>query len=126
MDKNFPSSAIESFLAFLRTAQDEYRRADLNEQESNAVTQDILHSLELCKHSYHEYAKLSKGLGEVRRKRRDAKDTRTMLGPIAQWVEEHQTLVKGIECLLGEVRKAERSTQNRVYTPRTNFEEELL
>lgn len=36
--------------------------SEVNEQEANNETQDILHSLELQDHDYHDFARLSKEL----------------------------------------------------------------
>lgn len=42
------------------------------------------------------------------------------LGPVLAWLDENRAVVKSLERLPGEVRRAERRTENRVYTPRTN------
>lgn len=68
------SEHIEGFLNFLREAQREYNIAADDEKSANGATQDILHSIELGEHKYHEYARLSKALREVRQERRRAKD----------------------------------------------------
>lgn len=47
-----------------------------------------------------------------------AKDRLTMTAPVGSWLEQNQAVVKGLERLLGEIRKAEKSTENRVYIPR--------
>ena len=41
-----------------------------------------------------------------------------MTAPVGSWLEQNQAVVKGLERLLGEIRKAEKSTENRVYIPR--------
>ena len=112
------SNGIESFLDFLREANTQLNIAVMVEQETNDQTQDILHRLELQDHTYHDYAALSKELKKVRQERRDAKDKITCLSPIVEWAEGNKTVVKGLEQLLGAVRKAERSTEQRIYTPR--------
>ena len=68
------SEHVENFLNFLREAQREYNIAADDEKSANGATQDILHSIELEEHKYHEYARLSKALREVRQERRRAKD----------------------------------------------------
>lgn len=93
--------------------------AEADDQEANGATQDILHSLELQEHGYHEYAQLSRQLRDVRRKRRAAKDTMSFCAPVLSWAEANRNVVKGLERLLGDVRKAERSAEGRIYTPRT-------
>lgn len=112
------SEKIDAFLSFLRDCEQRYNMADADEQEAQDATQDILHSLELQEHSYQEFAKLAKELRNVRRKRRAGKDTMNELGPILIWLDQNRFVVKGIERLLGDVRKAERATENRIYMPR--------
>lgn len=92
--------------------------AEADEQEANYETQDILHSLELETHTYQEYAKISKRMAVVRQKRRVAKDTICHAQPILDWAENNRNVVKSLERLLGDVRKAEKRTQNRVYVPK--------
>ena len=41
------SEQIDMFLSFLRDCEQQYRMAEADEQETNNITQDILHSLEL-------------------------------------------------------------------------------
>lgn len=112
------SQQIEAFLAFLRDCEQRYRMAEADEQDANGATQDILHSLELEPHEYHEYAKLGKELMGVRRRRRTAKDTMNIMAPVLAWNDENRNIIKSLERLLGEVRKAEKYTEGRIYTPR--------
>lgn len=56
------SQGIEAFLSYLRETEKRYHMAELDEQEANDETQDILHSLELQDHDYHDFARLSKEL----------------------------------------------------------------
>lgn len=113
------SGQIENFLAFLRDCEQQYRIAQAEEQDANSATQDILHSLELEEHDYRDFARLSKELRGVRQTRRRAKDAMSVLEPVLSWAEGNRTVVKSLERLLGDVRKAEKSTENRIYTPRT-------
>lgn len=112
------SKQIEDFLAYLRDTESKYHMAQATEEEKFAETNDLLHRLELQEHSYHEYAKLAKEIAEVRKERRDAKDFISMSDPIIYWIDANKTCIKSLEQLLGDVRKAERATENRIYTPR--------
>lgn len=112
------SKSIETFLDFLRESNQQFNIAVMVEQETNDRTQDILHRLELQQHTYHEYANLSKELRDTRKERRNAKDKISCLAPIVTWSEDNKNVIKGLEQLLGAVRKAERSTEQRIYTPR--------
>lgn len=114
------SKDLERFLDFLKSAESQLDQAMAGQQEAEAETQDILHSLELEKHSYHEMAALSRKLAEIRQTRRQHKDTAAQLTPVAEWAKENDAAVRSLQRLLGDVRKTERSTQNRFYTPRTN------
>lgn len=114
------SKELEQFLDFLKSAESQLDQATTGQQEAEAETQDILHSLELEKHSYHEMAALSRKLAEVRQNRRQHKDNAAQLAPVVEWARGNIEVVRGLQRLLGDVRKVERSTQNRFYTPRTN------
>lgn len=111
------SKSIEDFLAFLREIEQSYYAADTEESEANAETQDLLHCIELEEHTYNEFAKLSKGLREIRKKRRKAKETMAQCSPVLGWIDQNRGVVKGLEALLGQVRKAERVSEgpNLVY-----------
>ena len=54
------SQGLDSFLSYLREAEQRYHMAETVEQEANDETQDILHIIELQDHDYHEFARLSK------------------------------------------------------------------
>lgn len=114
------SKDLERFLDFLKSAESQLDQAMAGQQEAEAETQDILHSLELEKHSYHEMAALSRKLAEVRQTRRQHKDIVAQLTPVVEWTRENDGAVRSLQRLLGDVRKTERNTQNRFYTPRTN------
>lgn len=113
------SEQIDRFLTWLRDCEQRFHMAEADEQESNSATQDILHSLELEDHEYRDFAKLGKELRQVRRKRREAKDTLSVLAPVLDWVEANRAVIKSLERLLGDVRKVEKYTKNRIYTART-------
>ena len=114
------SKDLERFLDFLKSAESQLDQAMAGQQEAEAETQDILHSLELEKLSYHEMAALSRKLAEVRQTRRQHKDIVAQLTPVVEWTKENDGTVRSLQRLLGDVRKTEKSTQNRIYTPRTN------
>ena len=92
--------------------------AEADEQEANAVTNDIHHAMELEEHGAAELLQLAQELTQVRRQRRKAKDAISELTPVLTWLENNRSVVKGLERLLGDVRRAERKAENRIYTPR--------
>lgn len=113
------SNGIEAFLDYIRETEQLYRISVANEQEANDATQDILHSLELEVHDYHSSARLARKLKEVRQARRAAKDLMGQTLPVVEWAEGNRQTIKALERLLGEVRKMEKNTGNRIYTPKT-------
>lgn len=116
------SQGIDSFLIFLRDTEQRYHMAEADEQEASDATQDILHDIELQDHDYHEFARLSKELKAIRQKRRAAKDTMSETLPVLEWLDANRPVIKGIERLLGNVRKVEKNTENRIYTPKSRRE----
>lgn len=113
------SNGIEAFLDYIRETEQLYRISVANEREANDATQDILHSLELEVHDYHSSARLARKLKEVRQARRAAKDLMGQTLPVVEWAEGNRQTIKALERLLGEVRKMEKNTGNRIYTPKT-------
>lgn len=113
------SDGVDSFLKYLRETEQMYKMACDNEQEANNETQDILHSIELEEHTYNEMARLARKLREIRQRRRIAKDLITQASPVCEWAENNRQIVKGLEQLLGAVRKEEKRADGRTYTPRT-------
>lgn len=115
------SKELEQFLDFLKSAESQLDQATTGQQEAEAETQDILHALELENHSYHEAASLARKLAKVRQTRRQEKDIVAQLTPVVEWTRENDAAVRSLQRLLGDLRKVERSTQNRFYTPRTDI-----
>lgn len=62
----------------------------------------------------------------VRQERRQAKDKIICLQPVIDWMEENQSTIKGLERLLGSVRKAEKSIEGRIYHPKTNIVKDAI
>lgn len=117
------SKPLEDFLNYLRECEQQYHMAEADEQEANGVTVDIQHQLELEENGDKRLLELAKELTEARRLRRKAKDSMNQLGPVLAWVDKNRGNIKSLEQLLGEVRKAERDAENRIYTPRTKRKE---
>ena len=113
------STGIEAFLDYIRETEQLFRISVANEQEASDATQDILHSLELEDHDYHDNARIARKLKEVRQARRAAKDLMAQALPVVEWADANRPTIKVLERLLGEVRKAEKNTENRIYTPKT-------
>lgn len=120
------SEKLDEFLSFLRECSQEYTVASATETEMNDKTQDLLHCLELNDNKYHELARISKALVAVRQGRREAKDKEMILEPIVDWIQQNGRTIKELERLLGAVRKAERSTEGRIYAPRTDIVDKAL
>lgn len=116
------SGPIDAFLTYLRASEQRYRMEEANEQEANGLTNDIHHELELVEHSEGEVLALGLELAEVRRKRRKAKDVMSATAPVLEFLDENRSFVKRLEQLLGDVRKAERRVEGRIYTPRFRLE----
>jgi hypothetical protein len=120
------SQSLSDFLEFLRQSQQDYSIAADIETTKSKETQDILHKIELDDIKYHEYAKLAKALKSIRNERREAKNIQLQLAPLVGWIKENQNVVRGLERLLGEVRKAETNIKNAHYYPRTEIVDEIL
>ena len=120
------SQSLSDFLEFLRQSQQDYNIAVDIELTKSKETQDILHKIELDDVKYHDYAKLGKSLKSIRNERREAKNIQLQLAPLVGWIKENQNVVRGLERLLGEVRKVETNVKNAHYYPRTEIVDEIL
>ena len=119
------SEQISQFLIFLRATDEISRICEVEEQEMNKQTQDILHSIELENHTYNELARMAKKLREIRQRRREAKDKRLSADLVSDWYGDNIQFIKSLERLLGDVRKAEKKIENRIYVNRTSVMEEI-
>ena len=119
MTDDLISKGIENFLNYIHEAEQLYKMSISEELEANAETQDILHSLELEEHNYHNTARLAVKLKEVRRMRREAKNLVATTTPVVEWIKNNRNVINSLEQLLGKVRKEERTIRDRFYTPRT-------
>lgn len=120
------SECIDAFLKFLRDAAQDYNIAMESERIADDETQDLLHELELHDSGDEQRARLAAALSKVRKERRAAKDTAEMLLPVGEWAKNNETVIHGIERLLGKVRVAEGKTENRYYRNRTEIVEKTL
>ena len=119
--ENLYSEIIAGFLTFLREAAEQYRMAAAEEQLTSDETQDILHRLELHDGTYTEDVQLAALLREVRRRRRQAKDTWEFTYQIAKWAEDEKKALRSLERLLGVIRKIESHHEERFYANRTTI-----
>lgn len=120
------SEHISDFLSFLRNIQTEYNIAAEQEDEAGRRTQDILHRLELWDDSGQDMEQMAGLLRNVRRGRRDAKDARMEAEPVINWISENRKVINGLEELLGDVRKIEKSNSQRHYTFKTDILEDII
>ncbi len=120
------SEYISNFLKFLKDIQTNYNIATDTEEEANKETQDILHRLELGNDSYHSMAQMSKAIKRVRLKRRKAKDAKTEAEPVMRWIKENQKTIRTLELVLGDIRKIEKSNENRHYTNKTDVLDNIV
>ncbi len=120
------SEIIADFLTFLREAAEQYRMAAAEEQLTSDETQDILHRLELHDGTYTEDAQLAALLREIRRRRRQAKDTWELAYQISLWAEDEKKAVRSLERLLGDIRKIENRHEERFYANRTTILDKLI
>lgn len=115
------SEYIADFLSYLREAKSRFHIAEANEQETGAQTQDILHRLELYDDDQAETARLGELMRQVRRKRREAKNTCEALAPIVNWAKDNEGAISRLDRKLGEMRKVEERQAIRAYVPRTDI-----
>ena len=120
------SKGLEDFLSYLRHSQEQNRIAAADCTQAEAATQDILHTLELDRHDRTGRDRLARKLAQIRKDRRKAKDILLQTDPLVEWAKQHSDAIISLEQVLGNIRKAERRTATRAYTPRTQAVDEAL
>lgn len=90
---------------------------DLEKEQD--ITQDLLHALEFSKNTKNRY-KYSTQLCHNRRRRRQYKNTITVLAPIVEFLkkEENKKVFNKLINLLGEARKTKSRVNEKSYSPR--------
>ena len=106
---------MEAVMNTFREALSDYACANETASACERETQDILHDLEIVRHSYSEKAKLAARLSELRRERREAKDAAEVLEPLVGWLNDNAKARNELENVLGMMRKRDQYHTNRVY-----------
>ena len=122
------SDALSEFIKFFKKAEEDKRIADLTLSDTDKMLSDLEHELEFGSRTYHERAKIAGKISEIRKERRAAKYTIEQLTPVQDWIDKNQHVLRGLEKLLGEVRKAEAHTdpEKLFYNYRTDIIKELF
>lgn len=115
------STQIDNFLKFCRFCTDANRQAALTEIDLDNQMQDILHNIEINENYPDDYIVQGIAQRNIRKKRRETKDIQRITFPVVQWVNQNQKTINELEKLLGSVRKAEKSTNGRMYMNRTKI-----
>ena len=113
--------SVADFLAFLDSAQKRYAAAMVEEREANAETQDILHALELQRHNPRKAARLMKTLGDIRRRRRLAKDDMEIADLILKFQNGNAGMVNALQRLQGDIQTTLKNRARRDYQFRTDI-----
>ncbi len=107
-------------------AQQEYAEASNELKYCEDKTQDIIHELELVKHTYAERGRLTDELIEIRKRRRIAKNATELLLPLTTWFLNQQKSCNALRNVLGDMRKIETKHANRLYYKRADDKGEII
>lgn len=118
------SRSVESILGTIAQADESLRFAQDELDYCDKKTQDLLHEIELCELAYHEYAKKSKELKAIRRRRRVAKDIIDTVLPLKEWMDCNKVPLNQLRQCLGAMRKVEEKAKNRIYCRRIDDSDE--
>ena len=84
--------------------------------QKESETQDLLHQIELG--DKRDRNRAATALKNVRRERRAAKDYLRQYQPIVKYIADNPDILKKLDRLVGELRKAEKPIEGRRYYPR--------
>ena len=116
----FTSDDVDYIRKILDNADTHYKNATNEMSECDRKQQDILHEMELVDHKYHDLAKLAIELKKVRDRRRIAKNTIELLGPITKWRQEQAGPLTKLYTVIGTMRKTEEKQKNVIYYRRSD------
>ena len=116
----FTSDDVDYIRKILDNADTHYKNATNEMSECDRKQQDILHEMELVDHKYHDLAKLAIELKKVRDRRRIAKNTIELLGPITKWRQEQAGPLTKLNTVIGTMRKTEEKQKNVIYYRRSD------
>ena len=114
------SNNISEFLNFLHSLPSRYKAAEDEVKKQEAITQDLLHSLELNDLTYKQRCRVATRIAKNRKDRRKAKDDIELLSPLYLFITDpnNKKVFDKLTDILGETRKVEKRHLNRTYTPR--------
>ena len=113
------SSQLSDFLSLTRTLDQQYNLAKSAVLDSDKITQDLLHQIELG--SAKDRNKYATVLSRVRKQRRVSKDIIDVTENLVTYLRSKEviTVIRHLEQLLGDVRKQESYVENhRKYNPK--------
>jgi hypothetical protein len=110
------SDICRSFPGMATGIQEEIR------QHEQAIM-DIEHYIEFEKLSASTGYRLARQIKDIRKKRRELKDTLTVITPLISFIEKHKQVWNELDGVRGQIRKeADRVAGERKYQPRVLFE----
>ena len=112
------SEIVKAFLDLITESQKDAEWAKKNRAEQDALTQDLLHKLELG--GYKGRNKVATRLAQCRRRRRIYKDVEQEASTIIAWTKSYEgrDVLKQLKEMLGKLRTVEQYHENREYKPR--------
>lgn len=118
------SQRIEHIRDEIKDLMNIFCNAELNCVEQDSATQDILHTIELS--SYEQGRKYYNKLRQIRKRRRENKDTLTILSRFYSLMTEYDQkgvkvgveFMKQLDQALGSSRTEEQKMKNRHYNPK--------
>ncbi|HHW03390.1 MAG TPA: hypothetical protein GXX35_11400 [Thermoanaerobacterales bacterium] len=109
---------IKAFAEILSTIDDEWSQLHQQLQQCDLESSDLLHEIELSKFNACEGYLLAKKLQEVRRRRREIKNTQEILQCIKDFAGNNKNLAIALYKLIKSMEEKLEIQQSRVYVPR--------
>lgn len=119
------SSFVEDFLSFLGDIQTTYNMATATLDEANLELCDLEHYLELETCNAATTAKIAKRIREVRKKRRQAKNSIEICEQMLSWIDLNKKPIDDLSNVLGKIRKMEDRQEARVYAVRSHILDDI-
>jgi stage III sporulation protein SpoIIIAA len=117
---------IESILRLLNAIEPYYNDAMAEQTYTEQKTQDLLHELELLDLSHNKRGWVATELAVMRRRRRCAKNTIEVIGPMVDWLYRNGKAISDLKSVLGKMRQTEEKQASRVYYKRADGKNEMI
>lgn len=118
IDVNQAVETVQNFLDLLTTIDKNYDALYEEVGKADKEQQDLLHDIEFTTFCGRDGYKKAKEIQALRIRRRELKNTMELIGPIRDYMRNHQKTKLDLHKIVQQMRLIKRDQNERVYIPR--------